>query len=71
MGFGHFISVVQALIDNGFAASLNTDPITVGDISGNGRINAADASRAAQFAALIELPEIPPIPIAVAACQVW
>jgi hypothetical protein len=34
----------------------------VGDISGNSRVNAADASLIAQFAALIEVPEIPPIP---------
>lgn len=37
-------------------------PSVVGDISGNGRINAADASRVAQFAAIIDVPEIPPIP---------
>ena len=41
---------------------MNVDPLFVGDISGNGRINAADASRVAQFAALIDVPEIPPIP---------
>ena len=53
---------VAALIDTGFAASLNTDPILIGDISSNGRINAVDASRLAQFAALIDVPEIPAIP---------
>ena len=50
------------MIDTGFVASLTTDPTIVGDISGNGRINAADASRVAQFAALIPVPEIPPVP---------
>jgi hypothetical protein len=51
-----------ALIDGGFAASLNADPIIVGDPSGNGRVNAADASLVAQFAALIDVPQIPAVP---------
>ena len=50
------------MIDTGFVGSPNADPIVVGDISGNGRTNAADASKVAQFAALIPVPEIPPIP---------
>jgi hypothetical protein len=56
------VAQFAALLDNGFAASLNVDPILIGDISGNGRVNAADASRVAQFAALLEVPEIPPLP---------
>ena len=56
---------MRALIDAGFAASLNSDPFVLGDISGNGRLNAADASRVARFAALFEVPEIPPIPAGV------
>jgi hypothetical protein len=55
-----------ALIDNGFAGSVNADPVILGDPSGNGRVNAADASLVAQFAALIDVPRIPAIPGGVA-----
>jgi hypothetical protein len=37
----------------------------VGDISGNGRINAGDASLVARSAALIDVPQIPSIPAGV------
>ena len=38
------VARIAALLDSGFASSLATDPTVIGDISGNGRINAADAS---------------------------
>jgi hypothetical protein len=36
--------------------------MVLADITGNGRINASDASHVARFAALIPISEIPPIP---------
>jgi hypothetical protein len=38
------------------------DPLLIGDITGNGRLNASDASRVARVAALLQVPEIPAIP---------
>ena len=70
MNIGYLRSAAQvariaALLDTGFVGSLLTDPVIVGDISGNRRVNAGDASRVAQFASLIDVPEIPPIPAGV------
>lgn len=53
---------VSVLLDSGFAAMPLVDPGISGDISGNGRINAGDASLVARFVALIDVPQIPPIP---------
>ena len=52
-------------MDSGFAATPLTDPMIVADISGNSRLNALDASLVASFAALIDVPQIPPIPAGV------
>lgn len=56
---------VAALVDSGFGATPLTDPLIIGDISGNGRLNAADASLVARSAALIEVAQIPSIPTGV------
>ena len=58
--------VRTALLDPGSSGALLSDPIVFGDVSGNGRVNAADASLVARFAALIEVPQIPSIPSGVA-----
>ena len=42
------------------------DPLIVADFSGNGRINAIDAAKIAQFVAQIPVGEIPPLPAGVA-----
>ena len=56
------VASVAASLDTGFSASLLTDPILVGDFSGNRRINGFDASMVAQFAGFLNVPEIPPVP---------
>jgi hypothetical protein len=60
---------VAAELDSGFTVSSFrspgaplTDPLIVADISGNGQINATDASLLAQFAFLMPVDQIPHIP---------
>ena len=60
---------MAALVDAGFDTYRLIDPLIIGDISENGRINASDASRVARFAALFPIPEIPPIPGALILAQ--
>ena len=56
------ISRVVVNLDSGFSAHPWTDPLIVGDTSGDGTLSGQDASLVAQEAALIDTPEIPPLP---------
>ncbi|MDZ4656392.1 MAG: cohesin domain-containing protein [Bythopirellula sp.] len=57
------ISRVVVNLDSGFDAHDWTDPVIVGDTTGNGALSGQDASLVAQEAALIDTPEIPPLPM--------
>jgi hypothetical protein len=56
------VSRLAALLGTGLQVSLVTDPILVGDFSGNNHINATDPSMVAQFVGLLPVPRLPPIP---------
>ncbi|HEX6962661.1 MAG TPA: right-handed parallel beta-helix repeat-containing protein [Lacipirellula sp.] len=63
LGFdASLISRVVVNLDSGFAAHDWTDPLIVADASGDGTLSGQDASLVAQEAALIDTPEIPPLP---------
>ena len=57
------ISRVVVDLDTGFDAHDWTDPVIVADSTGNGALSGQDASNVAQEAALIDVPEIPPLPV--------
>jgi hypothetical protein len=55
------IARVGVGIDSGFDPFPFTDPLIIGDITGNGAISGLDASRVAQRAVGISVPAIPNI----------
>jgi hypothetical protein len=56
------IARVGVGLDTGFDSYPITDPVIVGDISGNGALSGLDASKVAQVGVGILVPEIPPLP---------
>ncbi len=56
------ISRVVVNLDSGFDSALWTDPLIVGDATGDGTLSALDASYVAQKRAHIPRPEIPDLP---------